>query len=117
MDKYIIEFYELPNGSEPAKEFIKSLDAKMKAKILKILDLLEENGPTIGFPHSEHLQDGIFEIRGKQGSNIARVLYFFVIGKKIVLTNGFVKKTQKAPKKEIRLAKKYRLDYERRNGL
>lgn len=45
--------------------------------------------------YSDHLVDRIFEIRAKVGSDIARVLYFFVIGKKIVLTNGFIKKTQK----------------------
>ena len=58
-------------------------------------------------PYSDHLVDGIFEIRAKVGSDIARVLYFFVIGKKIVLTNGFIKKTQKTPKNEIESAKKY----------
>ena len=41
---------------------------------------------------------------GKQGSNITRVLYFFYIGKKIIATNGFVKKTQKTPPKELKLA-------------
>jgi len=37
-----------------------------------------------------------------------------LVGKKIILTNGFVKKTQKTPDGEIELAKKYRDDYERR---
>lgn len=41
------------------------------------------------------LEDSIFEVRAKQGNNITRVLYFFVVGRKIILTNGFVKKTQK----------------------
>ena len=48
---------------------------------------------------------------GKQGSNITRVLYFFYIGKKIIATNGFVKKTQKTPKEEIQLAKERRKDF------
>ena len=65
-------------------------------------------------PYSKALSDGIFEIRAIQGNNITRVLYFFVVGKKIILTNGFVKKTQKTPDGEIELAKKYRDDYERR---
>lgn len=46
-------------------------------------------------PYSEHLVDGIFELRAQSGSNISRILYFFVIGRKIVLTNGFVKKNAK----------------------
>ena len=62
--------------------------------------------------------DGIFEIRAKQGSDISRVLYFFVVGKKIILTNGFVKKSQKTPAGEIARAKKYRADYQgRKEGL
>lgn len=50
-------------------------------------------------------------MRAKVGSDISRVLYFFVIGKQIILTNGFIKKTQKTPKSEIELAKKYRNEY------
>lgn len=44
-----------------------------------------------------------------------RILYFFFIGNKAVLTNGFTKKTQKTPKNEIELAKKYKADYEGRH--
>lgn len=116
MDNYEILFYEKESGEEPAADFIRKLDAKMQAKVLKIIDLLEENGPELRMPYSEHLDDGIFELRAKQSSDITRVLYFFRVGKKVVLTHGFVKKTQKTPKKEIELAKKYREDYERRVG-
>ena len=62
-------------------------------------------------PYSEHLVGGIFELRIKSGSDISRVLYFFVIGRKIVLTNGFIKKTAKTPKSEIETAQKYRGEY------
>lgn len=67
-------------------------------------------------PYSKYLEDGIFEIRAKIGTNITRVLYFFYHGREIILTNGFIKKTQKTPKKEIELAKKYRDDYLRKAG-
>ena len=56
------------------------------------------------------IKDGIFELRTKQGSDITRVLYFFIVGKKAVLTNGFIKKSQKTPKAEKELAKKYKAD-------
>ena len=92
MQEYEIEFYDKADGSEPAKEFILSLDKKMQ-------------------PYSKALDDGIFEIRTKFGSDITRVLYFFVVGKKVILTNGFIKKTQKTPASEITLAKQYRADY------
>lgn len=114
MDMYEAIFYDLPNGTEPALDFIKSLDVKMRAKLEKSIALLQQVGPELRLPYSEHLDDGIFEIRAKQGTNITRVLYFFFVGKKIILTNGFVKKTQKTPKKELDLAKKYRTEYKSR---
>ena len=88
----------------------------MKAKVLRCVDILKKNGNELREPYTKSLGNGIFELRAKQGSDISRVLYFFVIGRKIVLTNGFIKKTQKTPKNEIELAEKYRNDYLERNG-
>lgn len=89
----------------------------MQAKLFRLLELLELKGNDLREPYSKPLSDGIFEVRVIQGNQITRVLYFFVIGKKIILTNGFVKKTQKTPTREIELAKKYRTDYECRKGI
>lgn len=111
MREYDVDFFIRENGDRPVKEFLLSLDKKMRAKLLVELDLLEENGPQLREPYSKHLEDGIFELRAKQGSDITRVLYFFFVGKKIVLTNGFTKKTQKTPRAEITTAKKYRAEY------
>lgn len=83
----------------------------MRAKLFRMIELLEEQGNALREPYSKLLEDGIFELRTKQGTDITRILYFFVVGSKIILTNGFVKKTQKTPKSEIALAKKYREDY------
>lgn len=87
------------------------MDNKMAAKMYGMIELLEENGPALRMPYSEHLQDGIFELRIKFSSNITRVLYFFYVEKKIILTNGFVKKTQKTPKNELLTAIKYRQEF------
>ena len=78
--------------------------------------MLEDYGPGLKQPYSKHLEDGIFELRVKFSSDITRTLYFFAKGKRIILTNGFVKKTQKTPKKEIDLAKKRKVDYLERTG-
>lgn len=104
-------FYDLPSGEEPAKEFMKSLQPAMIAKMLMCIDLLEEFGTQLRLPYSEHLEDGIFELRAKAGSDISRVLYFFIADGKAILTNGFIKKTQKTPKKELQRAKNYRKEY------
>lgn len=110
-----VEYYEKEDGTFPAEEFILSLDSKMQAKMFRELDLLETFGNQLREPHSKPLEDGIYEIRAKVASDITRVLYFFVVNKKIILTNGFVKKTQKTPDNEIALAQKYRKDYLERN--
>lgn len=111
-----VEYYEKSDGTYPAEEFILSQDIKMQTKLFRLLELLELKGNELREPYSKSLSDGIFEIRAIQGNNITRVLYFFVVDKKIILTNGFVKKTQKTPENEIELAKKYRKDYELRKG-
>lgn len=59
---------------------------------------------------------GIFELRAKVGTDISRVLYFFYYEGRIVLTHGFIKKTQRTPAGEIEKAKKYRGDYIERHG-
>ena len=88
----------------------------MECLPLRTIDLLEMNGPLLREPYSKPLENGIFELRTKQGSDITRVLYFFIVGKKAVLINGFIKKSQKTPKAEKELAKRYKADYERRYG-
>lgn len=111
MSKFEIIVYAKKDGTEPVTDFIYSLPAKIKAKLIREIDLLADIGNELREPYSKHLENGIFELRVKQGSDISRVLYFFVVGNKIILTNGFVKKTQKTPKKEIETAKNYRADY------
>ena len=77
MQDFEIIFYDKPDGTEPAKDFLLSLNEKMRARVVKIIELLSTNGPDLRMPYSEHLTDGIFEIRAKVGSDISRVLYFF----------------------------------------
>jgi phage-related protein len=113
---YEIIFYDSEDGKCPVQEFLDSLEPKLLAKTLRTIDLLEHNGPQLREPYSKMLEDGIFELRTKQSSDITRVFYFFFVGRKIVLTNGFVKKSQKTPKAEKELARKYKADYERRYG-
>lgn len=103
-----VEYYEDKNGEYPVEEFILSQEEKMQAKIFRMITLLEEYGNQLREPYSKELDDKIFELRIKQSSNITRILYFFVVGRKIILTNGFVKKQDKTPPGEIKLAKERR---------
>ena len=101
----------------PALETIRSItDLKLKAKVFRSLRLLETFGNQLGEPDTKHLRNGIYELRTKQGSNIFRNLFFYHRGKVIVVTNGFIKKTQKTPEAEIALAERRRSDYEKENN-
>jgi phage-related protein len=106
-----VEFYEKPDGTKPAEEFLDELDLKMRAKMYLAVTALKEFGEHTRKPYSEYLGDGIFELRAKQGTNISRVLYFFVVGKKAILTNGFIKKSQKTPGAVIKTARGFRDEY------
>lgn len=111
MSDFSVVFYEKEDGSLPVKDFLLSLDMKMRAKTVRTIELLQKNGTVLREPYSKSLGNGIFELRTKVGNDISRVLYFFVVGKTIVLTNRFIKKAQKTPVQEIKKAKLYRRDY------
>ena len=83
MKKFNIISYTKMNGSIPEKKFILSLLSKMQAKVLVEMDLLAEYGNELDGKYTKYLEDGIFELRIKQASNITRILYFFYINKNI----------------------------------
>lgn len=112
---YEIEYYRDAAGKKPVESFIDGLDLKMKAKTFGLVELLERYGPQLGMPFSRHLEDGVFELRAVGRGDSVRILYFFVVGKRIVLIHGFRKKTQKAPRREIERAKSIRKDWRERN--
>jgi phage-related protein len=111
-----IKFYEDQTGRVPMKEFLDGLDIKMRQKMLRSIQALQDMGISLRMPLSESLEDGIFELRAKSGTNISRVMYFFIIGNRAVLTHGFIKKIQKTPRRELQRAKDIRADYFRRFG-
>ena len=116
MAKFEAIFYVKEDGTEPAWDFIQSLNKGMRAKIYRLIEMLEELGPALRRPYSAPLGDGIFELRAQFGSDISRVLYFFIVNGRAVLTHGFIKKTQKTPPDEIERAKRYRSEHLKRSG-
>ena len=114
-----IEFYKTVNGAVPAEDFLDSIEiVKLKAKMIRELDLLEEFGNQLREPHTKLVVDdraSLFELRAQQSSNISRIFFFFREGKKIILLNGIVKKQDKTPPEAIDLAYSYKKDYEKRN--
>lgn len=80
MGPFVVEFYETRDGQRPAEDFLDELDIKMRSKLVMTLKVLQEQGNRLREPYSKYLDDGIFEIRGKVGTDISRVMYFFYYG-------------------------------------
>ena len=110
---FTVEYYTLPNGEKPVKLFINSLDINMRAKALGSIEILAQFGNALREPHSKPMGKGLYELRIRFAGDITCIFYFFVVKNKIILTNGFIKKTNKTPPGEIALARKYKADYER----
>ena len=83
-------------------KFIASLEKSTGPKVVRSIELLEEFGPELGMPHSRKVRDNIFELRIR-GIQEVRIFYTFHKDS-IILLHGFVKKSQKTPKKELDLA-------------
>lgn len=104
-------YYKSKSGHSPGNIFIDNLSFKAQRKFFVKIDLLEEYGPRLPEPHAKKLEDDLYELRFEGDDTAIRIIYFFYIGKKIILLNGFKKKTQKVPRREIELAKKRMADY------
>ena len=84
------------------EKFLLEQNRKVQDKIFKVIEIIEtyERVPSTYLKAISNT-NGLYEARIKLGSNIWRVFCFFDDGKLVVLLNGFTKKTQKTPKKEI----------------
>jgi len=92
--------------------FFEQQNLKVKTKISWTLDVISqlERVPETYLKHLENT-DGLYEVRVQSGSDIFRIFCFFDKGQLVVLANGFVKKTQKTPKREIEKATKIKEEY------
>jgi phage-related protein len=106
--KWRVLYFEDSQGYSQVFEYIEKREKREKAKILAWLEQLEQQGPNLPRPYADLLEDGIHELRVKLSGNQVRVLYFFCFRDFIILTNVFIKTTDKVPKNEIYLAKKCR---------
>jgi phage-related protein len=116
---YKVVFYSY-NDKMPMDEILEELskNEKLEAKFFRELELLQLFGH-LEEPHVKALENGIFELRIIQGNNHARTFFFYMVGKQIIMTHGFIKKTNKTPRAELNKALEYKKEFEGRknNGL
>ena len=85
---------------------VESWAVEVLADYARLVELLTEFGPSLRLPHSRAFGDGLFELRPRGRSGIARAFYCFLVGKRVVVLHAFIKKTQETPDRELKLARK-----------
>lgn len=109
----ILKYRKIVFYKDYFQDFFDKQTKKVKAKIVWTFDLVEDlqRVPETYLKYLENT-DGLYEIRVQLGSDIFRIFCFFDKGQLVVLANGFRKKSQKTPKKEIEFAIKIKEEYE-----
>ncbi|HFD11913.1 MAG TPA: type II toxin-antitoxin system RelE/ParE family toxin [Crenotrichaceae bacterium] len=93
--------------NENVDEELESLPLEMMARFVHIARLLEEFGPMqVREPHIKHIRGKLYEMRMRGKSGISRALYVTAKNERIVVVRVFIKKAQKTPEREIKLALK-----------
>lgn len=111
--RFEVLYFESGQGRCPTQEFLDSLPPKVRAKASKWIQRLEEYGPDLPRPYADVVRGKIRELRLVFASRQYRFPYFFY-HKYIIITHGFVKKTDMVPKSEIEKANEAMLDFEDR---
>lgn len=102
---YKIRFY-----NEKIKKEISKWPNGIYADFAKIVKSMQIYGSYLGDKKTSYVEKGLFEIRAKGKEGIGRAFYCTMKGQEIIILHGFIKKTQKTPKKELEIARKRKKD-------
>jgi phage-related protein len=109
---FTIEAFVSEQGGPLALKFLDSLPEKEQVQLAALFQRLAETGKIWNEQKFKHLEgtDSIFEFKANEN----RVLCFFFVGKRVILTHGFKKKQAKTPKGEIERAENLKKEFERK---
>ncbi len=102
-----VSYYTDLNGKKPVQDFLEEVFDKNYALWSECISSIEKSKHRIYHkePFSKVLGFGLLEIRVRSKNDIARIIFAFARGRKIILLHGFIKKTEKTPLKELEIAK------------
>ncbi|MDY0227700.1 MAG: type II toxin-antitoxin system RelE/ParE family toxin [Desulfomicrobium apsheronum] len=105
-----VKFFRQDSGREPVREWLKELPQEERKIIGEDIKTVQWGWP-LGMPLVRPLGEGLFEVRSRLGNRIARVL-FCTHGLQIILLHGFIKKTQRTPADDMKLARKRKAEFD-----
>lgn len=92
--------------NENVQELINDWPVGIRAYYARVTERMAAFGPNLGMPFTRSMGNGLFEIRAKGKEGIGRAFFCTVVDQRIIILHGFVKKTQKTPKKELDIARR-----------
>jgi phage-related protein len=109
--EWSVVFFVDDRGNSPVEEFLDSLDAQAQTRFIWSVEQLRVRNVMAHEPLVKKLDDKLWELREESRTNIYRVIYCFMSGRRIVLLHGFQKKSQKTPRGEIDTARRRLIDF------
>ena len=97
--KYAIEFFDAD-----VQQTVLAWPAGINASFTCITLRMAEHGANLGLPYTRAMGGGLFEIRAKGQEGIGRAFFCTLVGRRIIILHGFIKKTEKTPKHELDIA-------------
>lgn len=119
MPHWSVEDYEDKNGFDPVANFIRSLMPAERGRIATRIKVLEEHGLAAREEYIKKIRGKIYELRMPKSTHNPRILFFAVVGRRIVLLHGFAKvgrPNDKVPEREIAIAEKRMNEFLDREG-
>jgi phage-related protein len=109
---HAVIFFRTAGGNEPVREWLRGLGREEKAVIGDDLRTIQFGFP-IGMPLCRSLAHGLYEARSSLPTKREARLIFFESKRRLVVVNGFIKKSRKTPDHEIALASARKREFER----
>lgn len=108
-EKFQVELYFTPSGNIPAKEYLEEADLNVRVKLAALVKYIAEQGKIFDVTKFRIVdtKEKIYEFKPLQ----YRFFNFFYEEKKIIITNGYTKKSQKVSKKDLKIAINIKKDY------
>lgn len=91
--------------NEKVTNWIDKMPIRMRAYYARVTERIIKMGPNLGMPFTRMLEKDLFELRLKTKEGISRIFYCTVKQRKVVILHGFIKKNQKTPNKELKIAR------------
>lgn len=98
--------WDITYYNEHVQESINDWPVGVRAFYARVTERMILFGPNLGMPFTRSMGDGLFEIRARGKEGIGRAFFCTVVDHKIVVLHAYIKKTQKPPQKELKIAQK-----------